>query len=350
VNRSAGAVACLCLAALAATARAQPAPEGPGRSPPAEPRPEDPATGEPPLGIAGVAEEAPPTPFDEGAVPDPVARAARASRTLPLGERVDAVSAPFLHLPFQDGPTGEGRGPDPDPPARYDAFDCLTFVEEVLALALSPDPAEAGTYRTALRFRDGRPTYESRHHFFEWEWVPRNVEAGFLEDVTEALGGAVVHEKDVTAGVWRHWRRRPLFSFPEERFPTGRFRLPVLPLEAALAAVPRIPAGAVVVTVRTPVPHLPVVVTHVGLTVPGGTPKMRHATRMSTRNVRDDSLAWYVQHLGEYTRWPVAGIQVLLPREQGPRIGALAPLPDLAPPPAPIGPAPVPTSDPKGAG
>ncbi len=277
-------------------------------------------------------------PFDEGAVPPAVAGAARASRGLPLGERVGAVSAPFLGLPHVDGPTGEGREPDEDPPARYDAFDCLTFVEEVLALVLAPDPAEVGTYRTALRFLDGQATYATRNHFFEWEWVPRNVASGFLEDVTEALGGAVVHEKEVSTQVWNRWRRRPRFVLPDERFPTGRFRLAVLPLEAALAAVSRIPPGAIVVTVRTPVPHLPLVVTHVGLMVPGRVPTMRHATHLSTHNVRDDSLAWYVQHLKEYTRWPVAGIQVLLPREQGPRIGALAPPPDLAPPPVPAPP------------
>jgi hypothetical protein len=311
-----------------------------------EAQPEEPASGTDtlPMGVAVPGEEAPRGPFDEGSIPPAVVEAARASRGLPLGDRVGAVSAPFLHLPYQDGPTGEGRGPDPDPPARYDVFDCLTFVEEVAAIALAPDPAEAGRYRTAIRFRDARPVYDERNHFFEWEWIPRNVAGGFLEDVTEALGGAVVHEKEVTTQVWRHWRRRPLFSLPDERFPTGRFRLPVLPLEAALAAVPRIPPGAIVVTVRMPVPHLPVVVTHVGLTVPGRTPTMRHATRMSTHDVRDDSLAWYFAHLQEYTHWPVAGIQVLLLREQGPRLGALAPLPDLAPP--PLLPVPLPTAAP----
>ncbi|MBN1335297.1 MAG: DUF1460 domain-containing protein [Deltaproteobacteria bacterium] len=308
----------VCLAALAVLAGAEP---------------EAPSNGSDglPLGIGDIAPAAPSGLFDTGAVPPEVVEVARTTRDLPLGDRVAAVSTPFLRLPYLDGPTGEGRAPDPDPPARYDAFDCLTFVEEVLALALAPDPAEAGTYRTALRFRNAQPDYQSRNHFFEWEWVPRNIENGLLEDVTEALGGAVVHEKDVSPSVWRRWRRRPLLALPDERFPTGKFRLPVLPLEAALAAVLRIPPGAIVVTVRTPVAHLPVVVTHVSLTIPGQTPTMRHATRMSTHNVRDDSLVWYLEHLREYTRWPVAGIQVLLPREQGPRVGALAPRPDLAP-------------------
>jgi len=261
--------------------------------------------------------------LDPGAMPPEVADAARACRALRLGARIGAVSALFLGRPYEDGCTGEGLGPDPDPPARYDLFDCLTFIEEVLALALAPDPAWAGWYRTQLRFRGGVPSYDARHHFFEAEWVPENIAAGFIEDITPSLGEVTWIDREVTAAMWQHWRRRPRFDLPDERFPTGRQRMPVLTLDAALAAVDRIPAGAIVVTVRIPVPHLPIVVTHVGLVVPGAQPTMRHATRMSSRRVRDDRLAWYFEHLKEYTRWPVAGINVLLPREQGPRLGAV---------------------------
>ena len=66
-------------------------------------------------------------------------------------------------------------------------------------------------------------------------------------------------------------------------------------------------------------------VTHVGFTVPGEHATMRHATRMGEGGVRDDSLAWYVEHLQSYANWPVAGINVLMPLEQGPRLGAMPP-------------------------
>ena len=97
----------------------------------------------------------------------------------------------------------------------------------------------------------------------------------------------------------------------------------MLPLETALEVVGDIPDGAIIVTVRIPLDHVPIVVTHVGFTVPAGQPTMRHATRMGQGGVRDDSLAWYVEHLQSYTKWPVAGINVLMPIEQGPRLGAL---------------------------
>jgi hypothetical protein len=249
---------------------------------------------------------------------------------LPLAERIGAVSAPFLGRPYVDGCAGEGEGSDPDPPARYDVFDCLTFIEEVLALALAPDPAWAGWYRTQLRFRDGVARYDQRHHFFESQWIPDNIEAGFIEDITPSLGEVVWIDKEVGPQVWQHWKRRRWFTLEDDQFPTEPLRLPVLPLDRALEAVDRIPAGAIIVTVRIPIDHLPILVTHVGITVPAKVPTMRHATRMTGQRVRDDRLAWYVEHLREYTHWPVAGINVLMPREQGPRSGALTPKPEAA--------------------
>ena len=72
---------------------------------------------------------------------------------------------------------------------------------------------------------------------------------------------------------------------------------------------------------RIVAPSVPIVVSHVGLTVEGG--KMRHATKMGAGSVRDDDLRWYIRHLSTYTHWPVAGINVLEPIEQGPRLSCL---------------------------
>ena len=61
----------------------------------------------------------------------------------PLSERLDLVSAKFLGTAYVASPLGEGTGKDPDPLVRYDAVDCLTFVEEAIALSLAPS-ADAG--------------------------------------------------------------------------------------------------------------------------------------------------------------------------------------------------------------
>ena len=262
-----------------------------------------------------------PTPWvaDPGALPREVAQLAYATRTRPLPERIGAISALFLDRPYQDGCTGEGRGFDLDPPARYDVFDCVTFLEEVLALALAPDPAWTAWYRTQLRFHGGVSSYETRNHFFVMQWIRHNVEAGFFRDVTAELGEATLIEREISSATYASWRRRDRFPLGDERLPLGTMHLPVLPLDQALAVVDDIPPGAIVVTVRIPLDHIPIVVTHVGFTVPAESPTMRHATRMGDGRVRDDSLSWYIEHLKSYTNWPVAGISVLVPLEQGPR-------------------------------
>ena len=104
----------------------------------------------------------------------------------------------------------------------------------------------------------------------------------------------------------------------------GPIRRPFASPHAAVAKPPE-RRGAILLTLRQPRTWVPIVVTHVSTVVPlaDGTLRMRHATRMGSRKVRDDRVDWYVHHLREYTNWPSLGITVLYPREQGPRVSAL---------------------------
>ena len=55
------------------------------------------------------------------------------------GQRLDAISRLFVGAPYQLSPLGEGASGRIDrvPLVRFDRFDCVTFVEEVMALAWS---------------------------------------------------------------------------------------------------------------------------------------------------------------------------------------------------------------------
>lgn len=92
----------------------------------------------------------PPKMQDPLFLPEATARRVLELRDEPLGTRVKAHSAPWLGLPYTDGPLGEAGGPDPDPVVRYDTFDCLTFVEEVLALSMATDPVNVQAVRMGL--------------------------------------------------------------------------------------------------------------------------------------------------------------------------------------------------------
>lgn len=337
-------VAALAPAAVAAVAveapSEEPAQAALAPAPPVAPVPA--ATEEDTVPSWGAPAAAPPQTVPERwTLPADVVATARAVKTRPIGERIEAVTRSFLGLPYQNDAAGEGEGIDPDPPARYDTFDCLTFVEEALGVALAGDPLYAPGVRDALRYR-GAPAYTSRRHFMEAQWIPDGIANGLFTDITASVGRARTLTKTVTLDTWRGWRRRALFRVPDALLPVGTWSLRYLDLAEAAATASRVPPGAIVVTVRIDRPYIPVVVTHVSLAIPaedGAGPtvplRMRHATRMGARTVRDDRLPWYMVHLRDYVNWPSLGVAILMPREQGPRISALTapllpgpPLPD----------------------
>lgn len=73
----------------------------------------------------------------------------------------------FLGAPYINSPLGEGIAPDSDPLIRFDAFDCTTFVETVLA---------NGDIETLnqIRYKDGKIGFLNRNHFIESDWLVNN--------------------------------------------------------------------------------------------------------------------------------------------------------------------------------
>lgn len=263
-----------------------------------------------------------PVMVEYGVIPEDVARIARAVVNEPIAYRMKALSEPFLGHPYEIDGHGEGSAPDTDPPARYDTFDCLTFLEEILALAFAGDPVSAPVFRRALRYKDGEVDYTKRHHFMMAQWVPENIASGFVTDITHTLGETHRIEKTVTPQVWQNWAGTRGFQLRLDELPVGEYGLNVLSLDAAEAAIEKIPPGAIILTVRQPKPWKPIVVSHVGFIIPreeGHPVKVRHASKIQGGAVRDHTLAWYIERMRWYKR-AVEGIAVLMPVEQGPRL------------------------------
>src|SRR5712692_3563301 len=79
----------------------------------------------------------------------------------PLGTRLLDVSERFLGTPYVVSPLGEGGGKDADPLIRFDAVDCLTFVEETMAISYAADPRGVEPILSELRYV--REIAEDRH-------------------------------------------------------------------------------------------------------------------------------------------------------------------------------------------
>lgn len=83
-------------------------------------------------------------------------------------------SASLLGKPYAVSPLGEAKGLDVDPLVRYDKFDCTTFVETSLALALASDSSQVVNYMNRIRYKDSKIDFVTRNHFTNVDWVKNN--------------------------------------------------------------------------------------------------------------------------------------------------------------------------------
>lgn len=77
--------------------------------------------------------------------------------------------------------------------AGFDGFDCVTYVETVLALARSfavgkGSPEDYARELLSLRYGEGEPGYCARRHYFS-DWAERQARLGVLDEVTTAIAG-----------------------------------------------------------------------------------------------------------------------------------------------------------------
>lgn len=242
-----------------------------------------------------------------------VAAAVVGARGHDLPTRLRLVTEPFLGAPYRLSPLGEGSGVDADPLLRFDAFDCTTFVETAMALALADDLDHARRVLNVVRYREGKVDYLSRRHFPEAEWIPELIRLGFLEDITRAVGGdqVKVEQKRLDASVWHRARHQGMPALPDQRIPVGTFRLDVWPLADARAGAARIPPGTILHVVRVDYPSVPVRVSHQGIVVDkGGQLFLRHAADRMYHAVVDEPLDHFLSRMQQYRKWPVAGVHL----------------------------------------
>ena len=112
-----------------------------------------------------------------------------------LSGRIAALSAEFLGKPYELGALGEGMQGDYDqfPLYRTDAFDCETFVDTVLALALANDALSFEHYIRQVRYKNGHVSFVTRNHFTCLDWNKNNQKQGFVTDITTSFRDADDH-------------------------------------------------------------------------------------------------------------------------------------------------------------
>ncbi len=186
-----------------------------------------------------------------------------------LPARVEAVSAALLGEPYvAHALVGSATEPEAFV-TPLDGFDCVTYVESVLALARAGAPAGFVEELRALRYDGGRVEWKRRNHYMT-VWVRRNARAGAVRAVAPgALGKRVEKRLSAVPGL-----------------PSSRARFAVVPKARLRAFLPRLANGDVLLFAST---KAGLDVFHCGfLVLAGGSLRLRHASRSAGRVVEED--------------------------------------------------------------
>lgn len=112
--------------------------------------------------------------------------------TMPNNSVIDKLAWFSAHFKGRDyllGALGEGMHAryDQYPLYRTDAFDCDTYVNTMLALALSDSLSSFKKCINLLRYQSGSVAYWNRHHFTSLDWNKSNQQLGILKDITTSI-------------------------------------------------------------------------------------------------------------------------------------------------------------------
>lgn len=100
-----------------------------------------------------------------------------------IGQRMRKISGELLGKPYVSNPL-IGTAEQPEVLVTTpDGFDCVTFVDSVLALALAREADEYPELLRELRYLHGEIAWHKRHHYTT-DWMRHNIQCGFLQEIT----------------------------------------------------------------------------------------------------------------------------------------------------------------------
>lgn len=193
----------------------------------------------------------------------------QADRRGSLGARIDSISRALLGRPYVAHPLiGDVDTPEVFT-ASLDGFDCVTYVETALALALAGSPAHFAPLLQQIRYDGGAIDWQKRNHYTS-DWIRRNSRAGFVQRV-DLRSASIV-------------RLRTLNVLPG--YPVRRIRLRCTPKRNFWAAREKVQTGDVLMFAST---KANLDIFHLGFAVrEGDSLRLRHASRSRGRVVEQE--------------------------------------------------------------
>lgn len=160
--------------------------------------------------------------------------------------RMRTVANDSIGMEYNDGPLGEGTGGkyDADPLVDLTRADCVTFVEQTIALSMSPNYEDMVDYLQTLRYKDGKVDFELRNHFMISDWVRNN---SYCKDVTTQLGvDTEIVERTISRKNFFERVKAPGLGLDT---PDEVIQLPILPIGSTATAEAKLSDTALIVFV-----------------------------------------------------------------------------------------------------
>jgi N-acetylmuramoyl-L-alanine amidase-like protein len=111
-----------------------------------------------------------------------------------LSQRLDRFSGDLLGRAYQEGSLGGGPAIEEEFRIDLQVFDCVTFIEVVLAFALADSTSDFIDKTRRIRYDQGHVDWFHRNHYMV-DWARNNERSGFVRNVTS---GQLTAEKTCT--------------------------------------------------------------------------------------------------------------------------------------------------------
>src|SRR5713226_7103399 len=98
------------------------------------------------------------------------------------GSRIDVLSHSFLGRPYKPNPLIGSADTAEVFTAALDGFDCVTYIETVLALARASNVDDFTEWLRKIRYEQGRIQWERRNHYMTL-WIRNNIREGIVRPV-----------------------------------------------------------------------------------------------------------------------------------------------------------------------
>jgi cell wall-associated NlpC family hydrolase len=174
--------------------------------------------------------------------------------------RIDSLSRRFLGRSYESNPLIGSADTAEVFSASFEGFDCVTYIETVLALALAYNVHDFTEWLRKIRYEGGRVEWERRNHYMTL-WIRNNVREGIIRAVRMPAVPTLTIERvlNVVPGL-----------APQ------RTRVKCVPKRAVPRLEPYLQTGDLIFFASTR-KHLDVF--HAGIVVRGEKVSLRHASR-----------------------------------------------------------------------